>query len=66
MFEIPESIGLNVIILVLFGMFITYKILSTIAVSSKKSSDQCRHCDAILSIRDKAKGWCDCCGKRLP
>jgi hypothetical protein len=26
----------------------------------------CIHCDAALTPRDLADGWCDSCGKRLP
>ena len=26
----------------------------------------CVHCDAELTPRDRAEGWCDSCGKRLP
>lgn len=26
----------------------------------------CVHCDAKLTPRDQADGWCDSCGKRLP
>lgn len=26
----------------------------------------CVHCDATLTPRDRAEGWCDSCGKRLP
>lgn len=27
---------------------------------------RCLHCDATLTARDMAEGWCDSCGKRLP
>ena len=26
----------------------------------------CIHCNAALTARDLADGWCDSCGKRLP
>jgi hypothetical protein len=26
----------------------------------------CLHCDAILTPKDIADGWCDSCGKRVP
>jgi hypothetical protein len=26
----------------------------------------CVHCNAALTARDLADGWCDSCGKRLP